>query len=58
MLDQRRRRWANIEKTLDEVLVFAGSGDWLIKQLINAVPVLAHRLQRWSSIDPTWIHTS
>ena len=52
MLDQRRRRWADVVQLLYKYLVFAGAGDFLsnIVHLFNVGSMLGQRRRRWPSI--------
>ena len=51
MLEQRRRRWANIEPTLGEYIVFAQTAHvWPIVGLM-----LEKRRRRWANIKITLV---
>ena len=54
MLDQRRKRWADVVYMVYKCLVFAGlQEDYLsnIVHLFNAGSMLCQRRRRWSSIE-------
>ena len=55
MLDQRRRRWADVVEMLYKCLVFAGQEDFLsnIVHLSNAGAMLGQRRRRCPNIKTT-----
>ena len=61
MLGQRRRRWPNIETTLGEFLMLAGTcsppphlEDPQHTQNVDPSPMLGQRRRRWTNIRPTY----
>ena len=48
MLDQRRRRWADVVKMLYKCLVFAGQADF---QTLYIYSMLGQRRRRWPSVE-------
>ena len=55
MLDQRRRRWANIVQTLGNRIVFAGKGHFIETAKKNCGSMLGHSRKWWANFVPLFM---
>ena len=51
MLDQRRRRWANVVLTLGECFVFVGYLVYYYTSIFNVSSILGQRRKQWTNIE-------